>query len=113
MGFLSKAESKNSATVANLVRELDPTKDARIADIACHIVDELHVGIRIDLPSGNQVYLHRCQLKWWARFLDASESVHGSGPIDLYRVGKHSARQIDIPWKPQAAATVIAASKLD
>lgn len=113
VGFLTRAERKNSALVANIVRQIDPTKDAYIADVPCHIVDELHVGIRIDLPSGNQVFLHRCQLKWWARFLDATDSVHGSSPMELYRIGKHPAQLIDIPWKPQDAAMTIAASRLE
>lgn len=114
MGYMKRLESKNSAIVASVIRAVDPSKDVYLADIPCNLVAEHHVGLQIELTSGAQVYLHRCQMKWWCRIRRADERLDiASQAIDDYRLFQTPAFELDVPWKPQDAGLVLGNTRFD
>lgn len=113
MGYMQRLESRNSGIVASVMRRVNPSLNVYLKTVPCNLVAEEHVGLEIDLESGSQVFLHRCQMKWWCRVQPSDNRLDPDIPIEMYRLSLTQAFEMDVPWKPQHAGIVLGNTKFD
>jgi hypothetical protein len=109
MGWLGNAEKKNSERVLEGLLILIPDHEPTLAEVPCNLAVESHLGIRLGTEAAGYLFLHRCQLKWWARMVAPEDAHKIGGPLGAYTVALAEARPLmSAVSSPADAARTIA-----